>query len=141
MSDLDKAVAIAARAHAGQSDKYGQPYILHPIRVMMRMRTGKERIVAMLHDVVEDSDVSSDDLRTEGFSGEVIEAVILLTKGPDQSYTDYVTRLAHNPLARAVKLSDLEDNMDLKRIATLSEADNKRLQKYHWAWQFLSEVK
>lgn len=141
MSDLDKAVAIAVRAHAGQTDKYGQPYILHPIRVMMRMQTGTERIVALLHDVVEHSGISREDLRAEGFDGEVIEAVALLTKNPDQSYTDYVTRLAHNSLARAVKLSDLEDNMDLKRIASLSEADNKLLQKYHWAWQFLSEVK
>ncbi|MGB5106123.1 MAG: HD domain-containing protein [Candidatus Zixiibacteriota bacterium] len=141
MSTLDKAAEIAASAHRGQVDKYGQPYILHPIRVMARLDSIESKIVAILHDVVEDSEITIDDLRAHGFSDQIIEAVILLTKGEDQDYTQYVSRLAHNPLARAVKLADLEDNMDLRRMTTLTDADFKRLQRYHWAWLFLNEIK
>ena len=141
MSTLDKAVAIAVDAHTGQVDKYGQPYILHPVRVMSRVESPDEKIVAILHDVVEDSDRTLDDLRKEGFADDIINAIGLLTKGADEAYTDYVSRLAHNRLARRVKLADLEDNMDLRRISALTDNDSKRLQRYHWAWQFLREVK
>lgn len=141
MSTLDRAVTIAIEAHAGQLDKFGQPRILHPMRVMSRVETSTEKIMAMLHDVIEDSDRTLDDLRGEGFAEETVNAVDLLTKGTDESYTDYVSRLAHNGLARAVKLADLEDNMDLRRISTLTDSDTKRLQRYHRAWQFLREVK
>ncbi len=141
MSTLDKAIAIAALAHAGQVDKHGQPYILHPLRIMMSMTTEPEKISALLHDVIEDSDLVLEDLRAEGFSEEILTAVQLLTKGEDENYTEYVSRLAHNRLARTVKIADLEDNMDLRRIISITDEDLRRLQRYHWAWHFLSEVK
>ena len=131
---------IAASAHHGQSDKFGQPYILHPMRVMARVNSPQAKIVALLHDVVEDSATTLDDLRASGFAPEIIDAVALLTKVDDEEYTGYVSRLAHNKLARTVKMADLEDNMDLRRIPALTESDLKRLQRYHWAWVFLNEI-
>lgn len=122
-------------------DKYGQPYILHPLRIMSRVESEVEKIVAIMHDVIEDSDRTLEDIRQEGFSDEIVTALALLTKGQDEAYTDYVSRLAHNSLARKVKLADLEDNMDLRRVPTLTEMDTKRLQRYHWAWLFLKEVR
>ena len=127
---LERAIAIAAAAHAGQVDKGGAPYILHPLKVMLRMTTLEERIVAVLHDVVEDCDISLDDLRKEGFSEEVLTAIQSVTKVPGESYEDFVERAAQNPIGRVVKLADLEENSDLSRIASPSWEDLKRIEKY-----------
>ena len=127
---LERAIAIAATAHAGQVDKGGAPYILHPLKVMLRMNTLEERIVAVLHDVVEDCDISLDDLRKEGFSEEVLTAIQSVTKVPGESYEDFVERAAQNPIGRVVKLADLEENSDLSRIASPSWEDLKRIEKY-----------
>ena len=127
---LERAIAIAATAHAGQVDKGGAPYILHPLKVMLRMTTLEERIVAVLHDVVEDCDISLDDLRKEGFSEEVLTAIQSVTKVPGESYEDFVERAAQNPIGRVVKLADLEENSDLSRIASPSWEDLKRIEKY-----------
>lgn len=130
---LECAIAIAATAHAGQVDKGGAPYILHPLKVMLRMSTLEERIVAVLHDVVEDCGISLDDLRKEGFSEEVLSAIESVTKMPGESYEDFVERAAQNPIGRAVKLADLEENSDLSRIASPSWEDLERIEKYRRA--------
>ncbi|MHC3823328.1 MULTISPECIES: HD domain-containing protein [Pseudomonas] len=130
---LERAIAIAATAHAGQVDKGGAPYILHPLKVMLRMSTLEERIVAVLHDVVEDCAISLDDLRKEGFSEEVLSAIESVTKVPGESYEDFVERAAQNPIGRVVKLADLEENSDLSRIASPSWEDLERVEKYRRA--------
>ena len=130
---LERAIAIAAAAHAGQLDKGGAPYILHPLKVMLRMNTLEERIVAVLHDVVEDCEISLDDLRKEGFSEVVLSAIESVTKVPGESYEDFVERAAQNPIGRVVKLADLEENSDLSRIASPSWEDLERIEKYRRA--------
>ena len=130
---LERAIAIAATAHEGQVDKGGNPYILHPLKVMLRVNTLEERIVAVLHDVVEDCGVSLDDLRKEGFSEAVLTAIESVTKVPGESYETFVERAAQNPIGRVVKLADLEENSDLSRIAQPSWEDLERVEKYRRA--------
>ena len=137
LSIFDRAIAMAAHAHAGQVDKAGQPYLLHVLRVMSHMTTDDERIVAILHDVVEDSDYTIEDVRAEQFPEEVVAAVALLTKPDSADYEKYVAAVSGNPLARAVKLADLEDNMDVRRITHPTDKDLARLLKYRRAWAFL----
>ena len=130
---LERAIAIAATAHEGQVDKGGTPYILHPLKVMLRVNTLEERIVAVLHDVVEDCGLSLDDLRKEGFSEAVLTAIESVTKVPGESYETFVERAAQNPIGRLVKLADLEENSDLSRIAQPSWEDLERVEKYRRA--------
>ncbi|EXF96404.1 GTP diphosphokinase [Pseudomonas fluorescens HK44] len=130
---LERAIAIAAAAHEGQVDKGGAPYILHPLKVMLRVSTLEERIVAVLHDVVEDSGISLDDLRQEGFSETVLAAIESVTKLPGESYELFVERAAQNPIGRVVKLADLEENSDVSRIAQPSWEDLERIEKYRRA--------
>ncbi len=130
MSTLERAIAIAAAAHAGQIDKAGQPYILHPIRVMLRVAGDHERMAAVLHDVVEDTPVTLDELIQEGFPPEVIAAVQALTKLPGESRLQAAARAAAHPVAKAVKLADNAENMDLGRIAEPTEKDFARLREY-----------
>lgn len=142
MIPLAKAIAIAANAHQTHApDKGGAAYILHPLRMMMRMSTDEERMVAVLHDVVEDhidEGWTFERLAEEGIPEPVIAALRCVTKvSEDEDYTAFIRRAAGNPLARVVKLADLEDNMNILRIAELSEKDVKRLQKYHSHWQWL----
>lgn len=138
MSTLERAIALATAAHTGQTDKAGAPYILHPLRLMLRMRSDPERIAAVLHDVVEDTPFTLDDLRRLGFSGDVLDAVQALTKRPDEEGTDegyfrFVVRAAGHPVARAVKIADIEDNMDLSRIAAPTDRDRQRIARYRKA--------
>ena len=135
---LEKAIAIAVEAHHGQKDRYGVPYILHPIRVMCRLETVAERTVAILHDVVEDSDWTLRDLEEEGFPTPIIEALDSVTKRSGEAYEEFVKRSAQNALGRKVKLADLEDNMDLRRLREATQEDTARLQKYIKAWNSLS---
>ena len=138
---LDKAIAIAAQAHLGQIDRQGAPYVLHPLRMMFRLQSEAEKIVAVLHDVVEDNpDWDFDRLRQEGFSEEIIEAVDHVTRRDEETYEEFVERSAQNALARRVKLADLEDNMDIKRLNALSDKDHTRLDRYHRAWLRLSDA-
>jgi hypothetical protein len=134
---LAKAVHIAAAAHENQIDKAGEAYILHPLRLMARARRNDERIVALLHDVVEDSDWTLGALAAEGFSPQVVDAIDCLTSRTGENYDDFIGRVLRNPLATRVKLLDIEDNMDMKRLGTLSEKDLARLQKYHAARRLL----
>lgn len=136
---VEDAVLLAVKAHTGQTDKYGQPYILHVLGVAGRCRSVEEKIVAFLHDVVEDTDHTFDDLRKLGFSERIIEAVDCLTRRKGESYDAFVLRIAPNPLARGVKLADLEDNMDVRRSTRpMREKDAQRMEKYRTAWQYLA---
>jgi (p)ppGpp synthase/HD superfamily hydrolase len=137
---LEKAIAIAVTAHRGQKDRSGAPYIFHPLRVMNRVMTTSEKTVAILHDVVEDTDWSFEKLRREGFPPAVIEALRCVTKREGEDYEDFVKRSASNSLARRVKLADLEDNMDIRRLPKLTEDAKERLQKYLRAWYSLNRV-
>ena len=147
MSSLERAIALAATAHEGQTDKAGQPYVLHLLRVMMAQTTGDmtERasrpamIAAVLHDIVEDTSYTFEDLQDEGFSEEIITAVEHLTRQDGESYASFARRAGSHPIARMVKLADLEDNMDLTRLSEVSDRDQKRLAKYHRAWLMLNE--
>lgn len=130
MSTLERAIQIAAAAHAGQFDKAGQPYILHPLRVMLRVTSERERIAAVLHDVVEDTDVTLEQLASEGFERVVLSAVEALTKQPGETRLQAAARAAADPIARAVKLADNTENMDLSRIAAPTEKDFARLRQY-----------
>jgi (p)ppGpp synthase/HD superfamily hydrolase len=133
MPSLEDAIILAASAHRGQRDKAGRPYILHPLRMMLRLQTDEERLVAVLHDVVEDSDVTLDDLRRQGYGERIVAAVDRLTRREGESYDDFVARAAADPLARAVKVADLEDNLDTTRLAEITERDQERLARYQRA--------
>jgi GTP diphosphokinase / guanosine-3',5'-bis(diphosphate) 3'-diphosphatase len=130
MSTLERAIEIAARAHAGQVDKAGQPYLLHPLRLMRAVSTTDERIAAVLHDVVEDTPVTLADLRAEGFPETVLTAIDALTKRDGEARLIAAARAAADPVARNVKLADVTDNMDLGRIANPTEKDFARLREY-----------
>lgn len=130
MSTLERAIEIAARAHGGQTDKAGKCYILHPLRVMLHVDTVDEQIVAVLHDTLEDTPVTADMLRTEGFSEEILVALDALTKRDGETRIQAAYRAAANPLARRVKLADNADNSDLSRIPKPTEADYARLAEY-----------
>lgn len=134
---LEKALKLAVEAHSGQTDKAGAPYVFHPIRVSCRCKTDDERVVALLHDTIEDSDITPQRLLSEGFPRDIVEAVISLTHYEDEKYSDYVRRCSLNSIARAVKIHDLEDNMDLSRMKQVTEKDLKRLNKYLVAYRFL----
>lgn len=135
---LQQAIEIAVKAHAGQIDKVGQPYIMHPLRVMNMGNTIEEKIVGVLHDVIEDSDITFDDLSAEGFPEEIIDALWCVTKlSDDEPYDAFIERVKQNPLAIKVKINDLTDNMDLKRLPYLTEKDFERLQKYVSAYNEL----
>ena len=139
---LGDALILATASHRGQTDKAGRPYILHPLQVMQNLgrdATEEERIVALLHDVVEDCEVSPQDLRERGYSETVLEALALVTKVEGEDYDEFMRRLAPNPIARRVKIADLTDNLDLSRIATPSEADFERREKYRRALDFLQK--
>ncbi|OGA11229.1 MAG: GTP pyrophosphokinase [Betaproteobacteria bacterium RIFCSPLOWO2_02_64_14] len=141
MSTLEHAIAIAAKAHEGQVDKAGAPYVLHPLRVMLRLETEAERITAVLHDVLEDCEGwSFDRLRMEGFSDEVITALDSVTKRDGESYEDFVLRAAANSIGLRVKLADLNDNCDLTRIASPTARDHERIAKYHRAIALLEAL-
>jgi len=133
MSTLDRAITIATAAHAGQVDKAGAPYILHPLRVMLRLETTEERIVGVLHDVVKDSAWTLESLRAEGFSEAVVRGIDAMTRRDGESYEDFVLRAGRDPLGRRVKLADLEDNCDLSRIAAPTDRDHARLARYRQA--------
>lgn len=138
MSNLQRAIEIAVESHRGQLVKSGEPYITHPLTLMLSLQTEEEQIVAVLHDVVEDTDVTMDDLKREGFSANAIKAVELLTHESTVAYDDYIQEVGGNPLARTVKLADLRHNMDFTRLPEIQEKDLDRLKKYHRAWKYLT---
>ena len=140
MATLERAIEIAKQAHAGQVDKGGADYIGHPLRVMEMCDTEEEKIVGVLHDVVEDSDWTFEMLEAEGFTSEVIEALKCVTKlSKDEDYYEFIERVMANELARQIKLYDLKDNMDLRRIREPSDEDLQRVEKYRKAYRLIAE--
>ena len=137
---LEEAILIATRAHMGQVDKGNQPYILHPLRVMLRLQTEEERTVGVLHDVIEDTSVTIEDLRKQGISKEVLEALEHITKGKQEPYMEYISRVIQNPLALKVKKCDLEDNMNRSRLEKVTEKEEARLKKYELAYSKVIEA-
>ena len=141
MANLERALQIAVAAHAGQQDKNGESYIFHPLRVMTRCTTPNAKIVALLHDVVEDTDVTMESLEAEGFSAEVLATLRLVTHLPEVSYDDYITHIMTDRTAIEVKLADLEDNSDIRRLQTVDGKTMERLNKYLDAYRRLSAAR
>jgi len=134
---LEDTIILATYAHRGQFDKAGEPYICHPLRLMLTMSTLEERTVALLHDTVEDSPVTLNDLREAGYSSAVVEAIERLTHAEGVDYFDYVAKIKSNSLATKVKMADLRDNMNLSRIAKPTMKDESRVEKYQKAMAML----
>lgn len=139
---LADAIALAASAHAraGQCERNGQPYVLHPIRVMLQLESETDRIVAVLHDTVEDTDVSLEQVRRLGFGEAVVAALDAVTRRDGEDYFDFIARAAADPVARRVKLADLADNLDLSRIPEPTDADRRRMDKYERARAMLLDA-
>ncbi len=139
MSTLERAIALAAVAHAGAKDKAGAPYILHPLRVMSRVQGEAQQMAAILHDVVEDTPITLEQLRELGFPADVVDAVGALTKRRDEKedYFAFVERAGRHQVARSVKLADIEDNMDLSRIVAPTKKDHARVARYRRARKLL----
>ncbi len=137
---LHRAILIAMEAHEGQLDTHnGRPYIEHPFRVMTAGHTLQEKIVGILHDVVEDTSLTLHQLAEEGFTKEILDGVDAMTRRDNESYDDYIVRLQGNPIAVRVKLNDLTDNMDIRRWDEVQYHDLARLQKYLEAYKLLTE--
>ena len=134
-----QALAIAKDAHKGQVDKAGVAYIQHPLYVASLVEGELAKTIALLHDVVEDSAWTLEDLRMEGLPEEVVQAVGILTKKRNENYEEYILRVKQNPLARQVKLADLKHNSDLSRLANVTDRDRKRVAKYQKAIAYLIE--
>lgn len=141
MDLLERAIDIALQAHKGQIDKGGLPYILHPLAVMTNVETKNEKIVAVLHDVVEDTKYTIEDLRKEGFPEEILLAVDTLTRRCDEDYFDYINRVKTNELAVKIKIKDLEHNTEFKRITNFSdESLVEHIRRYKKAWNILNNI-
>lgn len=136
----DHALQIAIHAHREQKDKSGREYIIHPIRVAERCKDPRAKIVALLHDTIEDTEVTPDMLQEEGFPQEIISTVLSVTRQENETYDAFVRRASENPIGREVKIADLEDNMDVRRLKEITNEDVARLQKYLRAWQYLTKI-
>jgi (p)ppGpp synthase/HD superfamily hydrolase len=134
---LEKAVEIAISAHKNQRDKSGKPYIGHLLRVMQAGKTEDEQICGVLHDLVEDSDWTFENLKKEGFPDHIIDALKCLTKQANEIYDHFIDRVMTNTLAVQVKINDLTDNMDIKRLTSIGEKDVERLNTYLKAYRKL----
>ncbi len=142
MASIERALQIATGAHEGQKDKHGQPYILHPLRVMSAVECEAEKVVAILHDVIEDTSVTPEYLRREGFDEAILAALDCVTQRKGESYADYVVRCKGDQIGRRVKLADLEDNARLSRALVRPdriEPDIARQRKYLLAYKFLTD--
>ena len=131
------ALELAVEKHKNQTDKAGNPYILHPLHVMENVNSKEGKIVAILHDIIEDTDITEDYLFKIGLSKRIVDAVVALTRSEDIDYQEYIKNLSSNPLAKELKLADLEHNMDLKRLPTLEEKDLERNRNYQIAYHYL----
>jgi (p)ppGpp synthase/HD superfamily hydrolase len=135
---LADAISLATEAHRGHYDKSGVSYIQHSLRIMHRMNTRTEQIVGVLHDIMEDTPITRQVLKEKGYSQEVIDSLDHLTKREGEQYEDFIMRCRTNPIALKVKIADLEDNMDLRRLDKVTENDLERLNKYLVAWRYLT---
>ena len=129
---------IAIQAHREQKDKSGREYIMHPIRVAERCKSPKAKIVALLHDTIEDTEVTPASLKEQGFPDEIIDGILSVTKQEGETYEEFVRRAAKNPIGKEVKQADLEDNMDIRRLKEITDEDADRLRKYLSAWQYIT---
>ena len=132
-----KALKLCFKAHKDQTDKSGMPYVFHPFHLAEQMKDEATTIVALLHDVVEDTDITINDLQKMGFGPEVLEAIALMTHAPDTPYMEYVAQIKTNPIARAVKLADLKHNSDMTRLESITPYDKERAKKYKKAIRLL----
>ena len=130
MATLEQAISLAAKQHEGQVDKANAPYILHPLRVMLNVPTIQHKIVAVLHDILEDTETTIEDLYQFGFQEHLIDAIVALTKKQGETRLEAAQRARQNPIARVVKLADINDNMDLSRISSPTSKDFERLNEY-----------
>ena len=135
-----KAMRIAYEKHKDQYDKSGVPYIFHPFHVAESMTDENTTAIALLHDVVEDTETTFEELETMGFGAKIIEALRLLTREEGQDYFSYIEKLSKNPLAVQVKLSDLRHNSDLSRLAVVTQKDRERVEKYNKCTDYLKKV-
>lgn len=138
-SVLEKAIILATTLHAGQVDKSDKPYILHPLRVMENVEATECKILAVLHDVLEDCDIAADELIEAGIPAYLVEKLTILTKQKGEPYFDYIDRVKSDELARLVKLGDLKDNMNLDRLKEVTEKDLRRNEKYKKAKEILEQ--
>ena len=134
---LEDAIQLAVEAHRGQRDRHGHPYILHPLRVMFRLETETDRIVGVLHDVIEDTSYTEDDLRKMGYSEEILKALDSVTRREGEAYEEFVLRSKANSIGRRVKLADTEDKMDVRRMGQITPKEAERLERHRKAWMVL----
>ena len=134
-----KALKLCFEAHKNQLDKSGMPYVFHPFHLAEQMETEETVVAALLHDVMEDTDYTAEDLKEMGFDGDILEALLLLTHQDGVDYMDYVKKIKSSPIARAVKLADLTHNSDLTRLDTVDQKALERKEKYKKAIEFLTE--
>ncbi|MDQ0062369.1 HD domain-containing protein [Paenibacillus harenae] len=137
MATLNDAIILATTMHKGQYDKGGHPYILHPLRIMLMADSDVNRIVAVLHDVVEDTEVTLEGLRQLGYGDEIVEAIDHLTRRESETYMEFIARTKQNEIARVVKLLDIEDNSDLSRLSEVTQQDLTRAKRYSKAKEIL----
>lgn len=140
MSLIEKALAIALQAYAGKKDQVGQAYILHPLRLMAEVEDETSMAVALLHNVIEDSDITAKDLLAAGLPQSVVGPVESLARCEGESYEAFIERVCLDPVACRVKLVDIADNLNVLRLPTLSEADLHQVEKYHRAWHRLKSA-
>ena len=138
---INKAETIAREAHAGQVDKAGEDYFNHPKRVADNFYEDNDIIVALLHDVIEDTNITLEHVKKEGFNDDVLAALDAITKREGESYDQFIERVKDNPIALKVKMADLRDNMDILRLPLLTEKDLLRIAKYHKAYKYLEQFK
>ncbi len=134
---IERAIQLALDTHKGQQQRNGAPFILHPLYVMQQVKGEVLQTAAVLHDVVEDSSLTLEELKKKGFSDEVVELVDAMSKRPDEDYEQYIQRLARTPAAIPIKLADLRHNMDALRLVDFTEKDGLRFQRYHRAYRQL----
>lgn len=139
MNIIEKSLEIALNAYSGQKDKAGKTYILHPLRIMHKMETEEEMSVALLHDVIEDSDYTAEDLLSNNIPTEVVNAVQCLTKIKGETYEEFIERVLINNLASKIKTVDIEDNINILRLNSVENKDLERIAKYHKAWHTLNK--
>jgi (p)ppGpp synthase/HD superfamily hydrolase len=140
MVGIEKAINLALTNHQGQKDKAGRAYIFHPIRVMLKFNDEKLQCIAILHDILEDTELTETDLVEHGFSDDIVEAVVCLSRNQNEIYQDFIERLSKNKLARAVKIADIEDNLDISRLKFLNDQDLRRINKYKKALNYLHSL-
>ncbi len=135
-----KAINLMFKKHKDQVDKSGLPYVFHPFHIAEQMKDENTTIVALLHDIVEDTDTTFEDLKEMGFNDKVIDALKLMTHNKDEDYFKYVEKIGKNPIARKVKIKDLEHNMDTSRLDVVTKKDKERVKKYIRCHNYLTEI-